>query len=562
MKKTILLASGFLFVLASVCLADIPKLINYQGMLTDDGGNPLNETVSITFKLYNDSLSVSPGDKKWEETQTGVQVVNGLFNVMLGRVTALELDFWEDYWLDITVGAEHLPDRIRIASVGYAYRASVADSARAATPGSGSNWGLNGSVLQTNEYWGIARGGAGNILYSDSARTQVNLGVACTTGSEGDLPLAYYCATVGGGHGNKALYQGSTVSGGFRNTAEGGLTGTATVSGGQDNVAYGQGSTVGGGWENYARGDRSTVCGGDQNKADGIFSFVGGGRYDSTDGDYATVPGGRSNLASGWCSFAAGFRAKALHAGTFVWADDTWEDFASTGDDQFLIRASGGVGIGTNDPRRLLHLLGYNARILVEASSSNPEINFETSGDSESEVWAVYKHAASDDFRFLQNSTDRLTIQNATGNVGVGATDPGQKLDVNGIVRIRSWGLTPTHDVQVNADGDLCKVSSSKRYKRNIKELESDLDKILNLEPVSFEWKTTSEKSIGLIAEEVDQLIPELVGYDKEGRPDAVRYELLSLYVLELAKQQQKAMKELKEENEELRLRIEVLEAE
>jgi hypothetical protein len=89
--------------------ADIPKLINYQGMLTDDGGNPLNETVSITFKIYNDSLSVSPGDKKWEETQTGVEVVNGLFNVVLGKVSSLNLDFSEDYWLDITVGAEHLP---------------------------------------------------------------------------------------------------------------------------------------------------------------------------------------------------------------------------------------------------------------------------------------------------------------------------------------------------------------------------------------------------------------------------------------------------------------------
>jgi hypothetical protein len=147
-----------------------------------------------------------------------------------------------------------------------------------------------------------------------------------------------------------------------------------------------------------------------------------------------------------------------------------------------------------------------------------------------------------------------LTIQNGTGNLGVGATDPGQKLDVNGIVRIRSWGLTPTHDVQVNADGDLCKVSSSRRYKKNIRELESHPDKILDLKPVSFEWKTTSEQDIGLIAEDVHQLIPELVGYDKEGRPDAVRYELVSLYLLE-------AMKELRAENEELRQRIEVLEA-
>ena len=122
--------------------------------------------------------------------------------------------------------------------------------------------------------------------------------------------------------------------------------------------------------------------------------------------------------------------------------------------------------------------------------------------------------------------------------------------------------MTPTHDVQVNADGDLCKVSSSKRYKKNIRELESHPDKIMDLKPVSFEWKTTSEHGIGLIAEDVHQLIPELVGYDKEGRPDAVRYELLSLYVLEIVKQQARTMKELRVENYELKQRIEVLEGE
>jgi len=38
------------------------------------------------------------------------------------------------------------------------------------------------------------------------------------------------------------------------------------------------------------------------------------------------------------------------HLGTFVWADSTNADFASTGVNQFLIRVSGGVGIGTNNP--------------------------------------------------------------------------------------------------------------------------------------------------------------------------------------------------------------------
>jgi hypothetical protein len=136
----------------SLSLADIPKLINYQGMLTDDGGNPLNETVNITFKIYNDSLSVSESNKKWEEVQSGIQVVNGLFNVMLGRVTDLDLDFSEDYWLDVTVGGEHLPDRVRLTSVGYAYRAQVADSATVATSTqTGGGWVDDGTVVRLQD---------------------------------------------------------------------------------------------------------------------------------------------------------------------------------------------------------------------------------------------------------------------------------------------------------------------------------------------------------------------------------------------------------------------------
>jgi hypothetical protein len=589
----------FVFVLcliASVLMtgasvAEIPRLINYQGMLTDNSGSPLTDTVDVAFIIY-DNPGPTGGNVKWSETQYNVSVINGLFNVILGSANPIDLPFDQDYWLDITVEGEHLPERLKFTSVGYAYRALVADSARVATPGSGSHWTVADSVLYSNKYWGIARGGAGNVLYGDSAHTTVNLGVACTTGASGQN---YYYPTVGGGYGNRATAWYTTVAGGSHNIATGecamvgggwgniadndyamvggGSNNVAggylsTLCGGADNRATGWMAVLGGGWHNEASGHKVTVGGGAHNFARGAYSVVAGGGgsgypdSNSALGDYSTIPGGTRNVASGNYSFAAGRRAHALHHGSFVWADTTDADFASTGDNQFLIRASGGVGVGTNNPRRLLHLLAANPRVLIEASSSNPEINFENSGDAGSEIWALYKDGASDDFRFFQNGADRLTFQNATGNVGVGATDPGQKLDVNGIVRIRSWGLTPTYNVEVNADGDLCKASSSRRYKKNIRSLESDPDKILNLEPVSFEWKTTSEKGIGLIAEDVQELIPELVGYDKEGRPDAVRYELLSLYVLETVKQQQQTIQELKAENEVLKRRIEVLEGE
>jgi hypothetical protein len=64
------------------------------------------------------------------------------------------------------------------------------------------------------------------------------------------------------------------------------------------------------------------------------------------------------NVASGTTSFAAGSRAKAGHDGTFVWADSQEADLASTTNNQFLIRAAGGVGIGTNMTPQMLTVAG------------------------------------------------------------------------------------------------------------------------------------------------------------------------------------------------------------
>jgi hypothetical protein len=121
-------------------------MINYQGMLTDHAGTPFSGIYSITFKIYN---AVSGGTKKWEETQSGVSVSNGLFNVILGSMNPIDtLSFAEQYWLDVTVGAEHTPTRLKFTSAGYAYRAWVADSAAVAGVGGGGGWVDDGTVVR------------------------------------------------------------------------------------------------------------------------------------------------------------------------------------------------------------------------------------------------------------------------------------------------------------------------------------------------------------------------------------------------------------------------------
>jgi hypothetical protein len=144
-------------------------------------------------------------------------------------------------------------------------------------------------------------------------------------------------ATIGGGGQsgwiNRVTDHFGTVAGGARNRA-GNDDGTV------DNR---QGATVGGGLINTASGQVSTVSGGFQNTVSGGFGTIGGGSDNVVTGTYGTVAGGRLNSAQGSDSFAAGRRAKANHAGAFVWADSNNYDFASSAGDQFSIRATGGM---------------------------------------------------------------------------------------------------------------------------------------------------------------------------------------------------------------------------
>jgi len=82
------------------------------------------------------------------------------------------------------------------------------------------------------------------------------------------------------------------------------------------------------------------------------------------------VPGGFANEASGTNSFAAGSYAVASNTGTFVWSDlSSTNDFVSSGANQFLIRAAGGVGINTNVTGGNALLVNGNLRVTGKISS-------------------------------------------------------------------------------------------------------------------------------------------------------------------------------------------------
>jgi hypothetical protein len=133
---------------ANLCLAEIPKLINYQGMLTEsDGTTPVaDDQYDLGFKIYG---SQSGDDSLWWEYHLNVQVTNGLFNVILGSQSALNLSFDAEYWLETIVETEIMPTRLQFTSVSYAYRAKVADSAAVAGSGASSGgWVDDGTVIR------------------------------------------------------------------------------------------------------------------------------------------------------------------------------------------------------------------------------------------------------------------------------------------------------------------------------------------------------------------------------------------------------------------------------
>src|SRR5262249_45044243 len=88
--------------------------------------------------------------------------------------------------------------------------------------------------------------------------------------------------------------------------------------------------------------------------------------------------------------------------------------------------------------------------------------------------------------------------------------------------------------VVIDSSGQLGTVSSSRRYKTEIKPMDMASESILALKPVSFRYKVHKDATpqFGLIAEEVGEVNPDLVVREKDGKPYTVRYEAVNAMLL------------------------------
>ena len=276
------------------------------------------------------------------------------------------------------------------AFIGGGFNNRVLSNAQAAmifggfgnTIGAGANYSLvNGgkdNQIEANTTFASIAGGSRNTNQAAANYSAIGGGTLNTIESNAQYNL------VGGGFGNRielgvlySLVSGgrentiqsnvsyATIAGGYRNTNQ--TAAHYTVIGGgllnliQSNALY---TVIGGGNANTIATNAASalISGGRQNtiQPNAQYSTIAGGYQNviSNDAFYATVVGGNQNLAAGNYTLAAGNRAKANHRGAFVWADSTAADFGSTANNQFLIRAGGGVGIGTTQPATALHVAG------------------------------------------------------------------------------------------------------------------------------------------------------------------------------------------------------------
>ena len=117
-----------IFIMFPVSASAVPKVINYQGYLTDAGRNPLNGTYMMRFVLYDPT-----GDPVWSEEQS-VVVTDGMYGIQLGSVTPLTEDLFEadEAYLGVeiynseTESWESFVPRQRFTSTAYAFKAENA----------------------------------------------------------------------------------------------------------------------------------------------------------------------------------------------------------------------------------------------------------------------------------------------------------------------------------------------------------------------------------------------------------------------------------------------------
>lgn len=237
---------------------------------------------------------------------------------------------------------------------------------------------------------------------------------------------------------------------------------------------------------------------------------------DGSVGIGTTNPTARLNLVGGGIKLHNGFRNNTTRPALTTTNIGSYEirgvgsiestSQVDSGNDGFLRLSAGG---GTHiDAQSSIDLSGFS-----NVPDMNNNIVFRTSG------------------------TERLRIDSG-GNLGIGTSNPSVRLQVAG-------------DIIANSIAG----SSDARFKKNITTIENPLQKVLQLHGVTFDWKTeefperkfSKKRALGLIAQEVERVVPEIVQTESTAEGyKSVQYDKVVALLVEAIKEQQKQINVLK----------------
>ncbi|MCP4712655.1 MAG: hypothetical protein GY869_28855, partial [Planctomycetes bacterium] len=115
-------------VLCGQGLAQFPRQINFQGVLEDAGGQPINTTTTVVFTIWDNDFA---GINLWSETRLVTPVVDGKFDIILGEVMPIPDSAFTGTpaYLSMAVGGLEMTPRWQLVAVGYAFRVASVDGA-------------------------------------------------------------------------------------------------------------------------------------------------------------------------------------------------------------------------------------------------------------------------------------------------------------------------------------------------------------------------------------------------------------------------------------------------
>ena len=229
------------------------------------------------------------------------------------------------------------------------------------------------------------------------------------------------------------------------------------------------------------------------------------------------------------------------------------------GGDRVVVKGgTGNVGVGTSVPAAKLHVVKEGAGRQLVAYFSNP-----TDGDAEVDVqlgggkllpWGWSLKGANGLFTISNIAVLPPAVSvTSTGYVGIANTTPEYRLELPNTANAGGQG-------RANA----WKTYSSQRWKTHVRTIDHAMDKVRDLRGVSFDWKDQGRHDIGMVAEEVGRVIPEVVDYEANGTDaTSLAYDRLVAVLVQALKEQDARIAVLEQtvaQSKRLEQRLEALE--